>query len=78
MNHKMFEDLSKRLHFLRKVHVEKTKKEIVFGRSCTLQDVEADEANFCPCDQDSPKQEVCHVGSNGLAWCKEASPELSC
>lgn len=46
VNHKMSDQLTKRLQSMRRVYVEKCEKDIVFGGSQKWQDVEADEATF--------------------------------
>ena len=46
VNHKMYESLEKRLAGLRKAHVERQEKEIVFGNCHSWTDVEADESTF--------------------------------
>ena len=45
-NHKMIEDMDKRLAVLRKTWVETIEKSIIFGNGKTWVDVEADEATF--------------------------------
>eukprot|EP00438_Fugacium_kawagutii_P027388 Skav208435 [mRNA] locus=scaffold1952:79215:80105:+ [translate_table: standard] len=51
VNHKMYDDLGKRLERLRKCHVEAKEKEITFGNCRTWTDVEVDEATFGRCSQ---------------------------
>lgn len=51
VNHKMYDDLGKRLERLRKCHVESKEKEITFGNCRTWTDVEVDEATFGRCSQ---------------------------
>ena len=68
-NHKVIEDMEKRLMQLRKAWVEEKEKLIVFGNGKTWTDIEADEATFNSTDlkdlaEDS--QQACDLGT--MVW----------
>ncbi len=83
INHKVVENMQKHLEEIRKKHVLRKEKDIVFGASKTWADVEGDEATFDK--RDIPQIQIrqnkfmmvgAFFGNNGLAWCNAASQAL--